>query len=198
MLEVLIATQLLFLNNFSEPLCKKAKQVLKTIFDKLTLVKGELIVGESIPDEATGEVTTYPLFETKEGITKQIKLNVILVSCAMLYNFCQLTVELFSEQQSSFETLCHLVKTMIPSDLSALAEGDRIPNLSSYETKLLVCGLSRVFFGKPNSIYVPVVDVSSPRQKALSRGMSDLSQGGPASSGHRSLNSKTSKELRDE
>ena len=85
LLEVLIATQLLFLNNFCEPLCKKAKQVLKTIFDKLTLVKGELIVGESIPDEASGEVTSYPLFETKEGITKQIKLNVILVSCAMLY-----------------------------------------------------------------------------------------------------------------
>ena len=72
--------------------------MLKTIFDKLRLVKGELIVGESIvEDDVTGEVTNYPLYETKEGITKQIKLNVILVSCAMLYNFCQLTVELFTE-----------------------------------------------------------------------------------------------------
>ena len=31
-----------------------------------------------------------------------------------------------------------------------------MPNLSSYEVKLLVCGLSRTFFGKPNSVYIPV------------------------------------------
>ena len=73
----------------------------------------------------------------------------------MLYNFCSLTVELFVEQPSSFETFCYLLDTMIPSDLSAMAEG-KIPCMSPYETKLLVCGLSRVFFGKPNSIYLPV------------------------------------------
>ena len=48
LLEILVASELLFLNNFCEPLCKKAKSVLKTIFDKLLLVRGELMVGEPV------------------------------------------------------------------------------------------------------------------------------------------------------
>ena len=69
LLEILVASELLFLNNFCEPLCKKAKSVLKTIFEKLALVKGELIVGESIQNDVTGELEHYPLFNMPNGLS---------------------------------------------------------------------------------------------------------------------------------
>ena len=87
-LEVLIAAQLLFLNNFTEPLCKKAKHVLKTIFDRLRLDhNNELIIGETVVQE-NGENINYPLFSPPGGLTNQMKLNIVLLTCAMLYNFC--------------------------------------------------------------------------------------------------------------
>ena len=47
---MLISTQLLFLNNFCEPLCKKAKSTLKVIFDRFRLNKTiegiEFIIGD--------------------------------------------------------------------------------------------------------------------------------------------------------
>ena len=69
LLEILVASELLFLNNFCEPLCKKAKSVLKTIFDKLVLVNGELIVGESVQNGVTGELENYPLFKMPDGLS---------------------------------------------------------------------------------------------------------------------------------
>ena len=68
-LEVLIGSQLLFLNNFCEPLCKKAKGVLKTIFDRLRCSKDELYIGEPIVDNETGVVTNYQFF-TPDGLAR--------------------------------------------------------------------------------------------------------------------------------
>ena len=46
--EVLISAQLLFLNNFCEPLCKKSKDILKAVLDKFRLKDEELIVGDIV------------------------------------------------------------------------------------------------------------------------------------------------------
>lgn len=106
----------------------------------------------------------------------------------MLYNFNQLILELFHENPNTFFTFCHLVETVAPQSMTALRDG-KIPSMSTYETKLLVCGLSRVFFGKPNSIYIPISNKRKSSQKALSRGLSEVS-GAPVSSARISLNSK--------
>ena len=133
--------------------------MLKTIFDRLRLEFDELYVGEIIVDNETGNITNHQLFNP-DGLTGQIKLNVILLTCAMLYNYSQLTVELFIEEPNSFTTFCHLIETIIPSSLSTLTADKNVPCMSPYETKLLVCGLSRVFFGKANSVYIPTDDLS--------------------------------------
>jgi len=41
----------------------------------------------------------------------------------------------------------------MPSSLNALESDGTVPCRSAYETKLLVCGLARVFYGQPNSVY---------------------------------------------
>ena len=78
---LLFGAQLLFLNNFSEPLCKQAKPVLKTIFDKLRLENDILVVGDK------ENAISYSLLDKEDGQAEQIKLNVLLLTCAMLYNF---------------------------------------------------------------------------------------------------------------
>lgn len=69
LLEILISSQLFFLNNFSEPLCKKAKQVLKTVFDRLRLERDILIVGESVVNDQTGDIKYFTLFNPPGGLT---------------------------------------------------------------------------------------------------------------------------------
>ena len=67
---MLISTQLLFLNNFCEPLCKKAKSTLKAIFDRFRLNKTiegiEFIIGDvrekEMPDLTT-EFKNYTLHD---------------------------------------------------------------------------------------------------------------------------------------
>ena len=87
-------------------------------------------------------------------MAEQLKLNIVLLTCVMLYNFGYLIMELFNEEPYHFETFNYMVKRAVPSDISALQNG-KVPHLSPYEVKILVCGLSRAFFGKPNSINVP-------------------------------------------
>ena len=70
LLELLISTQLLFLNNFCEPLCKKAKSTLKAIFDRfrlnMTAQGSTIIVGDArekeMPDLST-DIKYYTLHD---------------------------------------------------------------------------------------------------------------------------------------
>lgn len=48
LIELLIASQLLFLNNFCEPVCKRAKQVLKVVLDHFRLDTDVLNVGQKL------------------------------------------------------------------------------------------------------------------------------------------------------
>ena len=64
------------------------------------------------------------------------------------------------------KTFLFLVKTVLPSDLGALSNG-KVPHMSAYEVKLIVCGLSRAFFGRANSIDVPVEPTSPPLSRSL-------------------------------
>ena len=47
-IELLIGAQLLFLNSFSEMICKKAKSMLKTVFELFRIEHGSLVVGEYV------------------------------------------------------------------------------------------------------------------------------------------------------
>ena len=49
-----------------------------------------------------------------------------------------------------------MIKSTVASDLTGLSPEGKIPKNEPYEVKLLVCGLSRAFFGKTNTIDVPV------------------------------------------
>ena len=87
-------------------------------------------------------------------MAEQLRLNIVLLTCVMLYNFGYLIMELFNEEPYHFDTFIYMVRRAIPSDISALQNG-KVPHMSPYEVKILVCGLSRAFFGKPNSINIP-------------------------------------------
>lgn len=141
LIELLIGCQLLFLNNFCEPLCKKSKQILSTIFDMLRFDGTSIMVGDRIDGES------YELLNKNDGLTEQILLNVTLLVSAISYNFNQMLVEQFNEQPKHFATFCHLIEQAMPSSLNALESDGTVPCRSSYETKLLVCGLARVFYG---------------------------------------------------
>ena len=43
----------------------------------------------------------------------------------------------------------------MPTTLDTMISG-KIPRMSAYEVKLIVCGLSRAFFGSRNSVYLPI------------------------------------------
>ena len=161
MIELLLGAQLLFLNNFSEPLCKQAKTVLKAVFENLTVENQILIVGK----KENGR--DYNLQEREDGLADQIKLNVVLFCCAILYNFELLAIELFNEEPRHFQTFCYLVRTVLPSDLQSLSKNGLVPHMSPYEVKLIVCGLSRAFFGRANSVDVPVELSKNPSSPTL-------------------------------
>ena len=91
-----------------------------------------------------------------DGRVELIKHHVTLLACAMFYNFGQMVMELFNEEQKHFSTFCFLVERVLPSSLNALESDGSVPYLSTYEVKLLVCGLSRAFFGRQNSVSIPV------------------------------------------
>lgn len=73
-----------------------------------------------------------------------------------MYNFGQMIIELFNEEPKHFGTFCYLVEHVLPSSLNALEPDGTVPGISTYEAKLLVCGLSRAFFGRSNSVAVTV------------------------------------------
>ena len=150
LIEILIATQLLFLNNFCEPVCKRAKQVLKVVLDHFRLDVDVLNVGQKVEGE------NFPLLDRGDGKIELIKHHVTLLACGMFYNFGQMIQELFNEEQKHFATFCYLVERVLPSSLNALEPDGTVPYLSTYEVKLLVCGLSRAFFGKQNSVSIPI------------------------------------------
>ena len=150
LIELLIASQLLFLNNFCEPVCKRAKQVLKVVLDHFRLDVDVLNVGQKV------EGQSFPLVDRGDGRVELIKHHVTLLACAMFYNFGQMVMELFNEEQKHFSTFCFLVERVLPSSLNALESDGSVPYLSTYEVKLLVCGLSRAFFGRQNSVSIPV------------------------------------------
>ena len=74
----------------------------------------------------------------------------------MLYNFGQMVIELFNDEPAHFATFCYLVERVLPSSLNALEPDNTIPTLTTYEAKLYVCGLSRAFFGRNNSVSNPI------------------------------------------
>lgn len=150
LIELLIGTQLLFLNNFCEPVCKRAKQVLKVVLDHFRLDVDTLFVGQKV------EGRSFPLEDHGDGQLELIRHHITLLACAMLYNFGQMVIELFNEEPKHFATFCYLVERALPTSLNALEPDGSVPNLSTYEVKLLVCGLSRAFFGRHNSVAIPV------------------------------------------
>ena len=93
--------------------------------------------------------------DTADGLVDQIKLNVVLLSCVMLHNFGQMIMELLNEDERFFQTFIFLVETVLPSSLNSLDTSGKVPFMSVYETKILVCGLSRAFFGESNSVMIP-------------------------------------------
>ena len=122
-MEILTISQLLFLNNFSELLCKKAKVMLSAVFNNLKLDGSceNLIVGQKNIE------AQYVLIECSNGSTEQLKSNIVLMICAMFYNFGQLINDLFNEEPSHFRTFCHLVRTVYPQQLSSLDRNGNIP-----------------------------------------------------------------------
>jgi hypothetical protein len=61
-IEILLGAQLLFLNNFSELLCKQAKTVLKAVFENFKVENELVIVGK------TENEKSYNLLEKEDGL----------------------------------------------------------------------------------------------------------------------------------
>ena len=120
--------------------------MLKIIYDCFRLEVDTLCVGQKV------EGQSYELRDLKDGTAELVQHHVTLLTCAMTYNFGQIVNELFNEEPKQFATFCFLVERDLPSSLNALEADGTVPGLSTYEAKLLVCGLSRAFFGKANSV----------------------------------------------
>jgi len=76
--------------------CKRAKQVLKIVFENFRFDVDCLNVGQKV------EGVDYPLYDCKDGTVELIKHHVTLLSCAIFYNFGQMIIELFNEEPRHF------------------------------------------------------------------------------------------------
>ena len=82
--ELLIATQMLFLNNFIEPLCQQVNETLVCLYK--SVIK---------PPRGQGDIAITGVDQEKEEDVALVKKHLVLATCAMFYNHCQAAVEFF-------------------------------------------------------------------------------------------------------
>ena len=86
--------------------------------------KPEIYVGHQV--KALQDKGNYPLqkklVSKDDDLAEQIKLNVLLLSCAVFYNFEQVAVEMFEgpENHVALSTFLYLTESVLPSDLNSL------------------------------------------------------------------------------
>ena len=128
--DVLIATQMLFLNNFCEPLCQQGNETLICLYKCVIMPKkGDLML-----------IGVKPENEERMAL---IQKHIVLATCAMFYNHGQVAVKFFQEHSTHFNAFLRMIRKLLPL---GLAEYGQSGHLSTYEVKLLVCGLSKAFF----------------------------------------------------
>ena len=128
--EVLVATQMLYLNNFSEPLCQQVNETLVCLY-------------KCVQCPSHGDITIHGVSIDNEEMNTLIKKHLALTTCAMFYNHGQVAVEFFKEHTDAFKSFLQMVHSLLPLGLTEY--GTR-GHFSTYEVKLLVCGLSKAFF----------------------------------------------------
>lgn len=79
--EVLIATQMLYLNNFCEPLCQQVNETLICLYKSVVRNEGSITISGVSPEN--------------EEATALVKKHIVLTTCVMFYNHGQVAIEFF-------------------------------------------------------------------------------------------------------
>ena len=74
-----------------------------------------------------------------------IRKHIVLTTCAMFYNHEQAVIDFFQSYHPNFEYFLIMVHDLLPTDITSYG---RNGHFSTYEVKLLVCGLSKALFRK--------------------------------------------------
>ena len=122
---------MLFLNNFAEPLCKQVHDTLVSLY-KCLLIKKKVPLPQIVGVE-------------DEAQMKIIRKHIVLTTCAMFYNHERAVIDFFQSYHPHFEYFLLMVHELLPTDITRYGLNG---HFSTYEAKLLVCGLSKAIFRK--------------------------------------------------